>query len=492
MGASLRSVIEATKSAGQLEMGESEIGREVVLQNFAATSEEELPLFDGARPVVLLLISTSQVAMEFGMGIAGDTHLQRDHGLDRLSGGESDSAFQAIKATLIPGGGGFATNEVEAMEDVAGAGKIAGVGKEQTGISKVAGLQGRRRRSENLLGHSGGGRIIGLEEEDVAEKAAVEEMESAGGSRSGVDASGQGLDGGLELALVEVGDGEVEMAEFALGFRTASKEEKLFAGAGKVVKSEQGQPRAPRQVRRLQAATAGDFNSLKSLLGLVIASQEEGKTAVNRRGVGVELEGAAQLGDSRGQLIEVVVLASELEVGVGVVRVKANEAAQGLTSAVVIFPGLEVSGLNEQALTLADVLTKLEGSGYFTECLRILADNPAVVFAEAEMSHGELGIEIESGAEKRGSLVGLALSREVGRLGIELQSVEGMGGHLGKRAAVAADASEGFPEAGAHTGSESIHLGKKGRGIGGAAGLGEQEFVAHGVKSAEGDLKRAA
>lgn len=89
------------------------------------------------------------------------------------------------------------------------------------------------------------------------------------------------------------------------------------------------------------------------------------------------------------------------------------------------------------------------------------------------MSHGKLGIEVESGAEKRRSFVGLALCGEVGSLGIELKSVEGMGGHLSKRAAVAADASQRFAEAGAHTGGESIHLGKKGRRIGGAAGFGE-------------------
>lgn len=363
MGAGLRNVIEATESAGQLEMGESEIGREVVLQNFAATSEEELPLFDGARPVVLLLISTSQVAMEFGMGIAGNTHLQGDHGLDRVSGGESDGAFEAIKTTMVPGGRGFATNEIEAMEDVASTGEIAGLGEEQTGISKVAGLQGGRRGSEDLVGHSGGGRRIGLEEEDVAEKAAVEEMESAGGSRSGIDAGGKALDGGVQLALIEVGDGEVVMAEFALGFRTASEEEELFAGAGNVVKSESSQPRAPRQVRGVQASAAGDFDGLKSLLGLVVASQAEGKTAVDGRGVGVQLEGAAQLGDSRGQLVQVVVLASELVVGIRVVGIEPHKATEGLTSTVVIFPGLEVGSFNEQALTLADVLPKLEGLG---------------------------------------------------------------------------------------------------------------------------------
>jgi hypothetical protein len=49
----------------------------------------------------------------------------------------------------------------------------------------------------------------------------------------------------IQLALVEVGDGEVVMAEFALGFRTASEEEELFAGVRNVVKSESSQPRAP-------------------------------------------------------------------------------------------------------------------------------------------------------------------------------------------------------------------------------------------------------
>ena len=154
MGPSLRSVIEATKSAGQLEMGQSEIGRKVILQNFAATSEEELPLFDGARPIALLLISPSQVAMEFGVGIAGNTHLQGDHSLSGVTGGESDGAFEVVKATMIPGGGGFATNEIEAMEDVTSTGEIAGLGEELTSITKVAGLQGSRRRSENLLSHS--------------------------------------------------------------------------------------------------------------------------------------------------------------------------------------------------------------------------------------------------------------------------------------------------------------------------------------------------
>jgi len=289
--------------------------------------------------------------------------LQKDHSLGGMSGGESDGAFQAVKTTMVPGGGSFATNEIEAMEDVASPGETAGLGEEQTGISKVAGLQGRRRRSENLFGHSGGGRRIGLEEEDVAEKAAVEEMESAGGGRSGVDAGGKAVDGGLQLALVEVGDGEVVMAEFALGFRTASEEEELFAGVRNVVKSESSQPRAPGQVRRGKAAAAGEVDSQKSLLGLVVASEAKSKTAVDGRGVGVELKGAAQLGDGGGQLVQVVVLASELVVGVRVVGIEANKAAQGLTSAVVILPGLEVSSLNEQALTLADVLTKLEGLG---------------------------------------------------------------------------------------------------------------------------------
>ena len=363
MGAGLRSAIEAKKSAGQLEMCQSEIGRKVILQNFAATSEEELPLFNSSRPVLLLLISTSQVAKQLGMGIAGNAYLQGDHSLSGMAGGESDGAFQTVKTTMVPGGGSFATNEVEAMEDVASTGEIAGLGEEQTSISKVAGLQGRRRRSENLFGHSGGGGRIGLEEENVAEKAAVEEMESAGGSRSGVDPGGKALDGGLQLALVEVGDGEVIMAEFALGFRTASEEEELFAGASNVTEGEMSKTGAPGEVRRRKAAAAGEVDSQKSLLGLVVASEAKSKTAVDGRGVGVELKGAAQLGDGGGQLVQVVVLASELVVGVRVVGIKANQAAQGLTSAVVILPGLEISSLNEQALTLADVVTKLEGQG---------------------------------------------------------------------------------------------------------------------------------
>ena len=123
--------------------------------------------------------------------------------------------------------------------------------------------------------------------------------------------------------------------------------------------------------------------------------------------------------------------------------------------------------------------------------MRILADNPAVVFAEAEISHGELGIEIESGAQKRRSVIRLALGDKVGSLGIELESVEGMGGDLGQRAAVAADASQGFAKAGAHTRSKSIHLSEKVGLLREAALLGKKDFVAGGVEGAKGDLEGA-
>ena len=108
------------------------------------------------------------------------------------------------------------------------------------------------------------------------------------------------------------------------------------------------------------------------------------------------------------------------------------------------------------------------------------------------MSHGELGIEIESGAQKRRSVIRLTLGDKVGSLGIELESVKGLGGDQGQRAAVAADASQGFAKAGAHTGSKRIHLGKKVGLLREAAPLGKKDFVAGGVEGAKGDLERAA